>query len=591
MNELIHSVKSTFSLNESGVLAGNFKYYYVPLYQRGYKWTISQIEKLLSDINHFEYKIGKFYCVQNITLVPNEKNNCYNVVDGQQRLTTMTLILSVLGETEFVKGKLIFPKNSIRHYTNEFIQNWVIENRESPEDWFDFISENPEFDHQDIYHLFTGAQVIKSWLDNNKINHEQFKNKLLNHVKFICNVIEGEKEEKIFGNLNSKKVFLDGADLVRAILITRVTKENAVDESIKNVVRINERRVRIGWELDHINQWWNQETVQDYFKPFIQIKSGGDIYFDFVKNPINQLFALYAISKGWNTLSLEKIEQIDNTVQFYNELQTLHLELVDWFSNKKIYHYLGFLFHQSSIKPIFYNVLKFFRNECKTKGDFTDYLLDEIQIVLFGEEDLNTVFEKDKNWYEEDRLAPTLLFLDIIEALKENRNRLHVSAFLKKENDIEHIYPQTPKTESDKVGFLKYLIEAKPKILTDEKLSLKQIENLEEFTLDNLIEKYQDDITKNSVGNLVLLYYSLNRSIKNGSYAFKRKRILDFYNEGNYIQPHTLKVFSRYFQDGKSLNNDGKFWTQEDVEENENHIKKVLEDFFIKKNRNELEDK
>lgn len=587
MSELIHSVKSTFCNEEGGVLGGNYKHYYVPLYQRGYKWTSSQIEKLLFDINHFEYKIGKFYCVQNITLVPNDIDKCYNVVDGQQRLTTMTLILSVLGETEFIKEKLIFPKNSIRHYTNEFIQKWVIENKELPDYWYEFISSNPEFDHQDIYHLFKGIHLIKAWFEENKIDREQFKEKLLKHVKFICNVVEGEKEEKIFGNLNSKKVFLDGADLVRAILITRVTKENAIDESVKNVVRINERRVRIGWELDHINQWWNQDAVQEYFKPFIQVKSSGDIHFDFLKHPINQLFALYAISKGWNTLSLEKIEQIENTVQFYNELQTLHLELVDWYSHKKIYHYLGFLFHQSSYKPSFSEVLQYFRIECKTKNDFTDYLLDKIKIILFGEEDLNNVFEKDKNWYEEDRLAPTLLFLDIIEALKKNRNRLHVSAFLKKENDIEHIYPQTPKTETDKVGFFKYLIESNPKILIDEKLSLKHVDNLSEHTLDELIEKYKDEVTINSIGNLVLLYYSLNRSIKNSSYAYKRKRVLDYYNKGHYIQPHTLKVFSRYFQDGASANNDGKFWTQMDVEENENHIKNILQNFFIKKDIDE----
>lgn len=591
MNELIHSVESTFSTKESGVLAGIYKYYYIPLYQRGYKWTSSQIEKLLSDINHFEYKVGKFYCVQNITLVPNEKDNCYNVVDGQQRLTTMTLILSVLGETEFVKDKLIFPKNSLRHYTNEFIQNWVIRGKELPQNWSEFIALNPEFDHQDIYHLYKGVEVIKVWLEDNAINKESFKEKLLKHIKFICNVIDGEREEKIFGNLNSKKVFLDGADLVRAILITRVTKENALDESIKNVVRINERRVRIGWELDHINQWWNQAIVQDYFKPFIQIKSSGDIHFNFTKNPINQLFALYAISKGWSSLSLEKIEQIENTVQFYNELQTLHLELVDWYSNKNIYHYLGFLFHQSTSKPLFSDVLHFFREKCKTKNDFTDYLLDEIKIILFGEDDLNKVFEVNKNWYEEDRLAPTLLFLDIIEALKKNRNRLHVSAFLKKENDIEHIYPQTPKTEIDKIGFLKYLIEAKPNILIDEKLTLKKVAHLNEFEVDELIEKYKDDVNKNSIGNLVLLYYSLNRSLKNSSYSYKRKRVLDFYNEGNYIQPHTLKVFSRYFQDGNSINNDGKFWTQQDVEENENYIKNTLQDFFIKKDNDELKTK
>src|SRR5680860_480715 len=68
-------------------------------------------------------------------------------------------------------------------------------------------------------------------------------------------------EEKIFGNLNSKRIPLDGADLVRAVLITRVAKEEGKREAdIKNIVRVNERRVKIGWQLDQINNWWSEEN-------------------------------------------------------------------------------------------------------------------------------------------------------------------------------------------------------------------------------------------------------------------------------------------------------------------------------------------
>ena len=84
MNELIHNVESVFSSGKGNVLTDNFQKYYIPLYQRGYKWTKNQIEKLLTDINNFEIQPGKFYCVQNITLVPNLARNCYNGVDGQQ---------------------------------------------------------------------------------------------------------------------------------------------------------------------------------------------------------------------------------------------------------------------------------------------------------------------------------------------------------------------------------------------------------------------------------------------------------------------------------------------------------------------------
>lgn len=81
INELIHSVESVFSSGAGNVLNDQHQFYYIPLYQRGYKWTSNQIEKLLTDIDKFEQQPGKFYCVQNITLVPNSENKCYNVVN------------------------------------------------------------------------------------------------------------------------------------------------------------------------------------------------------------------------------------------------------------------------------------------------------------------------------------------------------------------------------------------------------------------------------------------------------------------------------------------------------------------------------
>ena len=163
MNELIHCVEAVFTQDEENVLNANYSYYYVPLYQRGYKWTASQIEKLLDDINNFERQPGKFYCVQNITLVPNKKKKCYNVVDGQQRLTTMSLLLSVLDASELVEKKLQFPENSIRHYTNKFVKNWIIGDADLPDSWDEFIAHDSNYDHQDIYHLFSGYKTIEKW--------------------------------------------------------------------------------------------------------------------------------------------------------------------------------------------------------------------------------------------------------------------------------------------------------------------------------------------------------------------------------------------------------------------------------------------
>jgi hypothetical protein len=583
MSELLYTIKSIFDNEEDSFLSVNKKVFFnIPLYQRGYKWTTVQVNKLLIDISRFTPKEGKFYCVQNITLVPKE--DYFNVVDGQQRLTTSVLILSFLNNRGLVKEKLKFPKNSIREKTNQFLDTFITEDASEmfeTKTWENFIEEHPEYNHQDIYFIFNAYNEIREWFSGkDKEEIEAFRGKFLNYVKFICNIVEGEKEEKIFGNLNSKRVYLDGADLIRAIIITGVTKEEHNEETIKGVIRINERRVRIGWELDHINRWWNQKDVKAYFKPWIRLQTEGDVNFNIDKHPINQLYSLYAESLGLKKLSLEQIEISESTIKLYKEIKTLHNVLVDWYEHNEMYHYLGFLFHQKSKELTFVSLWDYWNASCKIKKDFSSYLLKLIKTELLGKDSILNVFSRDKDWYANHKdLTKILLFLDIIEALNHG-GRLDTSSFLKTSNDIEHIFPQTPEKEKDKIEYLNYLIQVNPSLSEDKRLAGYNIEEIDEEIIDDVIKTCTDSISINSIGNLVLLYYSLNRSIKNGSYTYKRKRILDYYNKGNYIQPHTLKVFSRYFQNSDSMQSDGKYWTQEDILENEKSIKSTLINFF-----------
>ena len=90
-SELICSVKDIFT-----TLRGE-KYYEIPSYQRGYKWTRDNVNRLLDDINHFEQKEDSFYCLQHITIVNNtDKKDRLNVIDGQQRLTTLYILFTTV---------------------------------------------------------------------------------------------------------------------------------------------------------------------------------------------------------------------------------------------------------------------------------------------------------------------------------------------------------------------------------------------------------------------------------------------------------------------------------------------------------------
>ena len=83
-------------------------HFHIPTYQRGYRWESKHVEALLDDLYAFsvqmseiENKAGKFYCIQPLAVVVNKQLSTkdeivYDVIDGQQRLTTLYLILSYL---------------------------------------------------------------------------------------------------------------------------------------------------------------------------------------------------------------------------------------------------------------------------------------------------------------------------------------------------------------------------------------------------------------------------------------------------------------------------------------------------------------
>ena len=87
-------------VRENTVAINNLKgdHFFVEDYQRGYKWGIQQVQELLTDIKDFNRAgIESFYCLQPV-VVKTISENKYELIDGQQRLTTIFIILQSLGE-------------------------------------------------------------------------------------------------------------------------------------------------------------------------------------------------------------------------------------------------------------------------------------------------------------------------------------------------------------------------------------------------------------------------------------------------------------------------------------------------------------
>jgi uncharacterized protein with ParB-like and HNH nuclease domain len=602
MSHLLYSVREIFS--SSGYLHTNQKKYYnIPLYQRGYKWDPNHIEKLLKDIDAFKPQEGKFYCLQNITIVPEDDH--FNVVDGQQRLTTLTLILAFLSERSMVNNKIRFPENSIRMQTNKFLNTIITkEGHRFPEDtWDEFINHKPDYDHQDIGHLYKGYQAIQKWFHDFRVlragSEMDFLDILLDNVKIIVNKVERvDSEEKIFGNLNSKRVPLDGADLIRAMLITRVAHEEGKRESdIKNIVRVNERRVKIGWELDQINQWWSKDDIKAYFSKFKNIRSeetsSGVKIFNDNLYPLNLLYLLFAEKKQEDELTLELVEKHNNdALGLYKELLKLHYTLQDWYNDKYIYHFLGYLFNHLRKAEFNFKDAWDLWEESKTRGAFIDELKDRIRASISPDGKLMDYDDPEINWYDDRRelLVRSMILMDIIHSLKDKHPKLPVIAFTKTNNDIEHIFPKKP--DKDKLAEQReYLQFLNVNVIRNDKdrfdlshFDKKKNDPEYHATVIGFIEDHVSSIKINSIGNLVLLYSSWNRSIQNATYPVKRARIIEYFQQGHFIQPHTFQVFIRYFNDKRDENRDLEHWTNNDIIANTNFITKKIATFFSSSN-------
>jgi uncharacterized protein with ParB-like and HNH nuclease domain len=106
----------------------------IPNYQRPYKWTGKNVIQLLDDIIEAKNENKETYRVGTLILHKNENGSIYNIVDGQQRTITFSLLLKVLGADpiSFLEQPLVDNLHNTRNIPNNYhafiliqlIRNW-----------------------------------------------------------------------------------------------------------------------------------------------------------------------------------------------------------------------------------------------------------------------------------------------------------------------------------------------------------------------------------------------------------------------------------------------------------------------------------
>jgi uncharacterized protein with ParB-like and HNH nuclease domain len=208
----------------------------IPTYQRPYVWGEEQIKKLLDDF-HLSYTNNPSENYYVSTFLTKEESNQAELIDGQQRFTSLWLIAFAISQ--------IAPESEIRNFLKQDnklrfgfeIRSEVLNYLEGLLDSTGEIGihETHELEKQPyVINIAKGLSTIKGYLatlkkpNNEKEDLKKFGDFIYHKVKLIKNTAPNKTDlNKLFSTINSAGVQLEQTDIVKANLL------NLIDEKVK----------------------------------------------------------------------------------------------------------------------------------------------------------------------------------------------------------------------------------------------------------------------------------------------------------------------------------------------------------------------
>lgn len=547
------------------------KRFVIPSYQRGYKWRKTDVEYLIKDIAGIKEDDGD-YCLQPVVVA--QEGDSYILVDGQQRLTTIWLISTWTRKHEI----------QAEHIPHFFIQYG--DGRGDSNKYLQDLEKDGAAHDTGTCDTHYFAEAVMAIQENRELLKQFFR--MLHKVKVIWYVIDKDEGPSKFERLNSSRIGLTNAELVKALILTTCDSTS---------------RGRIACEWDTM-EYSLQDNVffsfltprgSTYQKEYNRIELVLDLYTEVSKSDREKdEYATY------NRI-VDKIGQ-KTSDSVWQEICNVYRRLESWYCDKDnfLYNMIGFLVQIESAntdKPILLDLWKFSRNT--SVPDFKNHVRE--LVIKQKPKDVNALVYKSPDTFK------TLLLFNILSMMSVHsvrrgkdtvreysfNDKFHFDLFQSQRWDKEHIHASASEPLKSRKEWAMWMRDIRPEydeiaknnvaaksvleeinsdywfncagMLTEEQVAtLDHGSNIDNTPLKGLTQSifsriYQevitsiegpvsdDDPSQNSIGNLALLDRGTNRSYKAEPFSTKRRVILSRIREGVFVPIATQNVFQKFY--------------------------------------------
>lgn len=540
-----------------GEVSGEFV---IPSYQRGYRWEPKQVRILLEDIR---YSDGKPYCLQPV-VVRKRDDGKYELIDGQQRLTTIYLLLKYIKEKfktgidikyslsyDIREGSAEFLKNMSEEHADDYIDfRFMYDAYKTIDEWFMGLKEEG---------IDPSAAADTLWLYFNKKLNQGFGSSTGTggNVRFIWYEVQNVEDKdaiSLFTRLNIGRIPLTNAELVKALFLCR--KEDNV-EAEKWQQEIALQWDTIEREL-HDEDFWNfltRERSDNY-------SSRIDLIFHFMVPEDERTQDPYSTFYYFNTKK--------DLQEYWKEVLKYYYRLKEWYKKSNLYHKIGYLVasgHMTMDEIVAATTYPVELRKSEIEQMLDKQIKESINFkVPYGELRYDTA----KGYASISRL---LLLFNVVSVMNKEGARFPFKVYNTKEWSLEHIHPQHPEEMKNDRKLWREWVEnhlisiqdlneesdeskrKKEALLGDmntfltipeASLTAEMFNTLSSRIVSALSYEGSVDLT-HSLSNMALLDKSQNSALSNSVFDVKRRQIIDLDRRGEYIPYCTRMVFLKYY--------------------------------------------